>query len=137
MVNRGVRWQLTAAYTATTSAATILNTSRPRMDLTDELTFGRVPKFTFTTIHATVYSVQGETLFRFVSPPLSSNNIYRTRNKRNSWPFHVFHILLYTFYIVRLQEKLKVVSLFWKMLDMELESDDLKLKCFLIYVQSN
>ena len=54
MVNRGVRWQLTAAYTATTSAATILNTSRPRMDLTDELTFGRVPKFTFTTIHATV-----------------------------------------------------------------------------------
>lgn len=55
MVNRGVRWQLTAAYTATTSAATILNTSRPRMDLTDELTFGRVPKFTFTTIHATMY----------------------------------------------------------------------------------
>lgn len=59
MVNRGVRWQLTAACTATTSVATILNTSRPRMDLTDELTFGRVPKFTFTTVHATVHARDG------------------------------------------------------------------------------
>lgn len=82
MVNRGVRWQLTAAYTATTSAATILNTSRPRMDLTDELTFGRVPKFTFTTIHATVAPAWWKgRVISFLSPGIISIGL-RTERKQ-------------------------------------------------------
>lgn len=79
MVNRGVRWQLTAAYTATTSAATILNTSRPRMDLTDELTFGRVPKFTFTTIHATVAAVVERTCYFIPLPGIISIGLGPTK----------------------------------------------------------
>lgn len=90
MVNRGVRWQLTAAYTATTSAATILNTSRPRMDLTDELTFGRVPKFTFTTIHATVARWWKG---RYFVPLPGIISIGLGRNE-NSWPSHLAYFAL-------------------------------------------